>query len=102
MFDVWYGDVEITTLVLVLSILVLLPIQILICFKVRSKTIRLLPVIALSVLTVCFLLMAVVSSGWGTLGYFFFAIFTGFMLLVCGIGWAIWAIIKRVRQNPKI
>lgn len=97
MFDVWFGDVELTTLVLVFSVFVLLPIQLLLCFKVRSKIVRLLPVIALSALSICFLVMAALSSGWTSLGYVFFAVFTGWMLLVCGIGWAIWAIIKRIK-----
>lgn len=99
MFDVWYGDIETTTLALVLSVFVLLPIQILLCFKVRSKAVRLLPVIALSILTMGFLLIAVVSTGWDGLGYIFLAIFSGIMLLACVIGWAIWAIIKRIRQK---
>lgn len=48
MFDVWMGDIELTTAVLIFSVVVLLPIQLLLCFRVKSKAIRLLPVVLLS------------------------------------------------------
>ena len=95
MFDVWMGDIELTTFVLIFSIVVLLPVQLLLCFKVKSKAIRLLPVILFTILTLCFIVMSIAVTGWDGLGYIFLAIFTGFMLLMCGIGWGIWAIIKR-------
>ena len=98
MFDIWNGNIELTSLVLVFSIVVLLPTQILLCFKVKSS-VRLLPVIVLSILTICFAIMSIVISGWDGLGYIFLAIFSGFMLLMCGIGWGVWAIIKRKNQK---
>ena len=99
MFDVWMGDIELTTAVLIFSIVVLLPIQILLCFKVKSRAIRLLPVILLSIPTIIFVMMSVVITGWDGLGYIFLAIFTGFMLLMCGVGWGIWAITKSVKKR---
>ena len=95
MFDVWMGDIELTTFVLIFSIVVILPIQLLLCFKVRNKAIRLLPVVVLSIPTIIFAVMSVAMTGWDGLGYVFLAIFTGFMLLMCGIGWGIWWIINR-------
>ena len=99
MFDVWIGDTELTTLVLIFSIIVVLPIQLLLCFKVKSRAIRLLPVILLSIPTIIFVMMSVVITGWDGLGYIFLAIFTGFMLLMCGVGWGIWAITKSVKKR---
>lgn len=99
MFDVWMGDVELTTLVLIFSIIVLLPIQLLLCFKVKSKAIRLLPVIVLSISTIIFALMSVAITGWDGLGYIFLAIFTGFMLFMCGIGWGIWTITRFAKKK---
>ena len=94
MFDVWIGDVELTRLVLVFSIAVLLPLQLLLCFKVRRLFIRLLPVLVLSIPAILFVGMLVASSGWVRLGYLFLTMFAGFMLLMCGIGWSIWAIAR--------
>lgn len=99
MFDIWMGDIELTTFVLIFSIVVLLPVQLFLCFKVKSKAIRLLPVIVLSILTIIFVVISVANTGWDGLGYIFLGIFTGFMLLMCGIGWGIWAITKRVKKR---
>ncbi len=100
MFDVWLGDIELTTFTLIFSAAVLLPIQLLLCFKIKSKVIRLLPVMLLSIPTVCFMLMSVTMKGWESLGYLFLSIFAAFMLLMCGIGWGIWGIATWSRRNP--
>ena len=99
MFDVWMGDIELTTAVLVFSIVVLLPIQLLLCFKVKSRAIRLLPVILLSIPTIISVMMSAAITGWDGLGYMFLAIFTGFMMLMCGVGWVIWTISKLIKKK---
>ena len=99
MFDIWMGDIELTTAVLVFSIIVLLPIQLLLCFRIKSKVIRLLPIILLSIPTLIFIFMSTTTQGWDGLGYVFLAIFTGFMTLACGVAWGIWAIIKHKQKS---
>ena len=99
MLDIWIGDIEFTTVVLVFSVVVLLLIQLLICFKVKNKVIRLLPVILLSIFTIFFVAMTSTATGWDNLGYVFLAIFTGFMWLMCGIAWGIWAIVKLIKKK---
>ena len=99
MLDIWIGDIEFTTVVLVFSVVVLLLIQLLICFKVKNKVIRLLPVILLFIFTIFFVAMTSTATGWDNLGYVFLAIFTGFMWLMCGIAWGIWAIVKLIKKK---
>ncbi len=99
MFDVYYGDIELTTLTLIISVVILLPIQLLLCFKVKSLSIRLLPIIILSVLAVAFIIMNLSTPGWDGLGYIFLAIYAGFMIFMCGIGWGIWAIINKKKKK---
>ena len=99
MFDVWMGDIELTTAVLIFSVAVLLPSQLLLCFKVKSRAIRLLPVLLLSIPTIIFVVMSVAITGWDGIGYLFLAIFTGFMMLMCGVGWGIWAISKLIKKK---
>ena len=99
MFDVWMGDIELTTAVLIFSLVVLLPIQLLLCFKVKSKAIRLLPIILLSIPTLIFIVMSTTTQGWDGIGYIFLAIFTGFMMLICCVGWGIWAISKLIKKK---
>ena len=99
MFDIWTGDIELTRAVLIFSIIVFLPIQLLLCIRVKSKVIRLLPIILLSILVLIFIFMSITIQGWDGLGYVFLAIFTGFMMLICGVAWGIWAIIKRKQKK---
>ena len=91
MFDVWYGDIELTTLTLLFSVILLLPLQLLLCFKVRNLLVRLLPVLILAALALALVGEVLVSAGWDSAGYLFLVIYIGFMLLACGIGWGIWA-----------
>ena len=98
MFDVWLGNVELTTLTLLLSVFLLLPLQLLLCFKVRSRLLRLLPVILCSLLVGTFLLLALCTPRWDGLGYVFLAIFAGIMLAACRIAWGIWAIINKSKS----
>ena len=102
MFDAWIGGIELIRAVLVLSGVVFLLIQLLLCFKVKNKVIRLLPVILLSIVTMFFVVMAGTASDWENLGYIFPAIFIGFMWFMCGMAWGIWAIIKLIKKtmNP--
>lgn len=99
MFDVWSGNGELTIIALIVSVAVILPVQLLLCFKIRKIVIRLLPVMVLSVLTAVLSLLAAVTSGWDSLGYILLAVFTGIMLLVCGGAWGIWAIAKRMKKS---
>ena len=99
MFDIWLGDTELTTFVLVFSIVILLPVQLLLCFRVKRTVLRLLPSILLSVATLFFIVRAIAATGWDGLGYIFLAVFTGFMLLMCGFGWGIWWLIHRKKHR---
>lgn len=99
MFDVWMGDTELTESVLIFSVVVLLCLQLLLCFKVKSKIIRLLPVIILFIPTIVFVAMSAATSEWDSLGYMFLAVFTGFMLFICGIGWGIWEINRLAKKK---
>ncbi len=99
MFDVWKGDIELTTVVLIFSVFILLPLQLLLCFKVKSIIIRLLPVTVLSISAVYFLVMSAVITGWDGVGYLFLSIFAGFMLFMCGVGWGIWGITKLLKRT---
>ncbi len=94
MFDVYAGDVELTTLTFIVSVAVLLPLQLLLCFKVKSLLLRLTPAVLLTAAAVGLVLKAALSVGWEGLPYLFLAAFAGIMALSCGVGWAVWAAVK--------
>ncbi len=102
MFDVWFGGVEITTVVVIASVVLILPIQLLLCAKVRNLLVRLLPAIELAVPTLVFTILYFISTGWDKIGYLLLAIFAGFMLLMCGIGWGIWAVARLVKRKKQV
>ena len=99
MFDIWIGDVELTRCVLIFSLVVLLPLQLLLCFKVKRKGIRLIPVTLFFVLAAVLAMISAAVGGRTGLVYLFLAMFSGFMLLICGAGWGIWAVFRLIQQK---
>jgi len=83
---------------LVLSIIIL-SIQILLCFKLKNNFIKLIPIILLLLLTVVFSVLIFVSDGWDTVGFIFLTIFSLSLLVVCGIGWLIWFIYNKCSKK---
>lgn len=72
--------------------------QLLLCFKVKSRLVRLLPVCLLSAAAAFQLLMACLSGGMAVLGFEVMAVFSGLLLLACGAGWLIWAAATRRKR----
>lgn len=97
MFDVWMGDINVMELVLIVSIVMILPIQLLLCFKVKNLAIRLLPILISFALTIMCGFMALITPGWDGLGWVFLLIYTAIWTLTCGIGWAIWAAVRYIK-----
>lgn len=98
MFDVWIGDRNLTVLAINIAIAIFLPLQLLLCFKVKSLGIRMSPIILLGVLAVAAIVMYCFNAGWSGLIYIFGVIYIGLAMLMCGIGWGIWAIVKVMRN----
>lgn len=90
MLDVYCGDLNVGLALLVLSIAVVLPAQLLLCFKAKSRVARLLPASAFAVLGVSFLGAAAALPGRDGLGYVILAIYAALMVLMCAVGWCIW------------
>lgn len=99
MFDMWLGDIELTRLTIIASVVILLPVQLLLCFKAKNLAIRLTPVIILSISMALFIVRWLSTAGWEGLFYAFFAFFSGLMILMCGIGWGIWAVIHGLKKK---
>ena len=101
MFNVWHGDMGYTALILIVSVVIVLPVQLLLCFKVRNLVIRLLPVIILSVFIGIVVIMAIAVDDLRVVGYVLLAVYAGFMLLGCLIGWGIWAIAYKIKNKDE-
>ena len=99
MGDMWIRDIEITTLIAITSVLVVLPIQLLFCFKVKPVFLRLLPSILLTATTILLFTMMATSRDWDAIGYAVLGVFSGVLLIFSGIGWGIWVIVRCIRKT---
>ena len=102
MFDVWLGDVELTEVIIYVSILIMIPLQLLLCFRVKKLWLKLLPSLSFIILIVFFLCLANQNSiGWDGIGYFILAIFAGILLTACALAWLIWLIWNLILKKKK-
>lgn len=75
-------------------------IQILLCFKVKSRIIRLLPMIILFLTAIVYLvLVSITPAGWDRLGYAILVAYAVVMIFICGIAWGIWAVKNYLRKK---
>lgn len=95
MFDVWIGDVELTTLFLALCLSLILPGQLLLCLRVRSLALRLLPLCLFAALAAGLAASALAESAQARLGLSVLAIFAALMALACALGWGLWVLTGR-------
>ena len=101
MGDMWIRDIEVTTLIAITSVLVVLPIQLLLCFKVKPIFLRLLPSILLTGTTILLFAMMAASRDWDAIGYAVLGVFSGVLLIFSGIGWGIWGLVALIRKKKQ-
>ncbi|MBQ2241413.1 MAG: hypothetical protein II319_04670 [Clostridia bacterium] len=99
------GSFEIKTEIFVLIVsLLLLSIQLLLCFKAKRLWVRLIP-FGLFAGTAAILILGVFFRVYNGLVLFAYATDSGFLALVCACGWAIWWIIDSlvafIRRSTK-
>jgi len=99
MLDIWIGDTNIAPYILLFILIIIFPCQLALCFKVRKLGIRLLPAIIIFILTVSSFIAMATSTGWDVLLYLIFSVYLSIALLVCGIAWATWAIVRKIRKK---
>lgn len=95
----WLYSIDPVTLIACLIIIATLLIQLILCFKVKSKIIRLLPISVLAVVSAVFTVLCTITTGWDGLAYALYAIFAGILLVICCFSWGIWWIVKRIKAK---
>ncbi len=99
MIDFGIFEIKTELFLLILAVLTLV-LQLVLSFKVRSLALRLLPATLFAVSTAVFFVLVFVTDGWDSLGFLLLALCTAMLLAVCGIGFAVWAIVKKRKNNP--
>lgn len=97
MMDFWMGEVNLGPILLLFTFFGLFPVQLVLCFLVKSRTVRLIPVMILLVMTVIMILGAVICTGYIVFAFIVLAVYLGLMLAVCGAAWAVWGIVRLIK-----
>ncbi len=91
----WYFEIDFPAIITFVSVISTLILQLMLCFKVKRIIIKLLPIALLIVSTITFSICSASINGWDGWGYLFFALLSFGLIFVCGIGWGVWAFIKK-------
>ena len=91
----WRLEIDLPTIVVFISVTSTLFLQLLLCFKAKKICIKLLPIALLIVSMIIFSVLSACVGGWDGIGYLFFALLSFGLILVCGVGWAIWVIARK-------
>jgi len=83
------------------STILIIAIQLILCFKVQKLPVKLLPAILSAAAAIVFCIMAFTVRDWSALVYIVFAFFAGVMLISSGIAWGFCAILKKKRMQQK-
>ena len=83
-------------------ILIVLPIQLLLCFYAKKILFRLLPLGIFSVIAIIFSVMMHATKGWESFVYCILAMYVEALIILCGFAWGLWAIINLVKKSRGI
>ena len=98
----WLEELNSPTVLLLATAILLYPIQLLLCFKVKSVLIRLIPDILIGFFTILFTVLTFANRGsWDALGYLVLALYTLFALLISGLAWVMFLAVKLILKFKK-
>ena len=98
MFDVWLGDVNLTLAVLAISLAVVLPAQLLLCFYARRRILRLAPALFFAAAGAACAWRAAAGQGTERLGWLLLAIYAAVLLAVSLAAWAVSSVVRMMRR----
>jgi len=88
MADLWARDGWLVLLMAVSAVL-MLAVQLILCFRVKNPVIRLLPAVLSAGAAAVFYILMLTARDWSALIYVIAAVYCGVLLLSSGIGWGI-------------
>ena len=88
-----------TALTVFSAFLLVLPLQLLLCFKARRQAVKLLPVLLLSAAVILFGVLGFALGDWSGIGFILLAALAGLLLLFCAFGWLFWGVIFALRNS---
>ena len=92
-----FAYLAIVEVILKLVIVLILLIQLFLCFKLDNTFIKLIPTLIFLIAAVTFLILTFVNESWDALGYLLLCIAAGALLITSLVGWIIYLIINKFR-----
>ncbi len=99
MFDIGIGEISITELFVIASVIVVFALQLFLCMKVKKLWFKLIPIIIFISFALILAYKSAYATGWDGLGYFILLLLDGILLLTCVVGWIIWFVVKYVKKK---
>ena len=96
-----FEGIDLSEVVIVLLALLLLALQLLLCFKVKSRLLRLLPVLLCVLAGIFFFVMMFIAEGWDVLGYLLLLLLAAIFAAACVIAWMLWGIAAIIKGKKK-
>ena len=87
--------------ILIIGSLLVLAVQLLLCFKVKNVFLKLIPAVLLVTSTIGWYIQSNSPDPWAVLAYRVLSVFSFIWLIVCGVCWGIWGI-TRIRSKKKL
>ena len=94
-----FGSFDIRTDIFVLFVVIIvILLQMLLCFKAKKIYTRLIPIYLSSGLTIVFIVLGFLTEDWESFAFFLLAFLSAILLAGCGLAWGIWAIVKKIKK----
>ena len=93
-FDGPYG-------ILIFGCLLVLAVQLLLCFKVKNVFLKLIPAVLLVLSTIGWYVQSNSTDPWIRVGCKVLSICSLIWLIVCGVCWVIWAVIRIAHKKKQ-
>ena len=91
----WSLKIDFPVIIVLISAAAALILQLLLCFKAKKLLLKLIPVALFIVSAIIFSVCSAAVNGWDGIGYLFFALLSFGLIFVCGIGWGVWAVVRK-------
>ena len=99
MADLFARDTVIVLLIAAWAILIVTPIQLMLCFKAKKLFVKRLPLAIFAAITIIFYILAITARTWIAFIYLIIAAFSVVSLLFIGLAWIIWAFAKLFKKK---
>ena len=86
------GDFWLVICAVACGILIVLPVQLVLCFRGKKVFMKCLPAVLIGIATITFYILAITARTWIAFIYLIVAFYSAVFLISCGIAWGIWIV----------